>query len=184
MVPDSSAGGLEGSGGFDSDGGATGTGGTASGGSPSGGGSGGLGAGGVGAGGIGAGGFGAGGFGAGGFGAGGFGAGGSGGGGSNDCATLRARVNALLAIAQSCDPDSDESCEGSVDGECCDVVVDDPDSRATKEYLDALDALLKHPSCLQFCPAVLCPVPGPGTCAKLGDSERGRCRADFGVIEP
>jgi len=84
-------------------------------------------------------------------------------------------MRAALEEAQACDPNDDEDavCLGSVPGECCPELVNDPDSEAAQRYLE-LHALAQKLCPPTVCPAVVCLMPKRGHCESLADGA-GRC---------
>lgn len=104
--------------------------------------------------------------------------GGTGGSSGVDCPSARKAMDEALKEAQACNPrddDGDAVCTGFVEGECCPVPVNDPDSEATQHYLEALAIATKLCSPVA-CAAVLCPEPRRASCEPRGKDE-GRCVA-------
>jgi hypothetical protein len=92
-----------------------------------------------------------------------------------DCQHARAALNDALELAQACNPGAEKQCLGFVDGECCPVAVNDPDSEATAQFSAALAKWQK--ACGgAVCLAVLCIEPTVATCGA-----QGRCVAGAGL---
>jgi hypothetical protein len=106
------------------------------------------------------------------------GVGGGGGGSVADCNALEQDVDAKLSAAQVCSllaPQSGD-CKSNVPGKCCAVVIDQPGSDATTDYLAAL-ATFQHAGCVAPCPDSLCDPDPHGTCDAGPSLTSGVCTA-------
>jgi hypothetical protein len=97
---------------------------------------------------------------------------------SADCLELREQLAKAIANAQECEPDADDQCLGFVQGECCPVAVNDPDSAAAKLVTATADKVNKACGAI-ICAAVLCAEPAGASCDSQG-SGSGRCVSGFG----
>jgi hypothetical protein len=84
-----------------------------------------------------------------------------------------------IATAQECEPDADDQCLGFIQGECCPVAVNDPESAAAKAVTATLDKVNKACGGI-ICIAVLCAQPTAASCESQG-SGSGHCVAGFGI---
>ena len=91
----------------------------------------------------------------------------------NDCQQARAALNEALEAAQACNPGAEKQCRGFVQGECCPVAVNDPDSEATAEFT-AARAKWEKTCGGAVCLAVLCIEPTVAACDSQG-SGPGHC---------
>jgi len=97
----------------------------------------------------------------------------------DDCQRARAALNDALELAQACNPGSEKQCRGFVEGECCTVAVNDPDSEATANFSAARAKWLK--ACGgAVCLAVLCSEPTVAACQSQG-SGTGHCVPGFSL---
>jgi hypothetical protein len=97
----------------------------------------------------------------------------------DDCLRARAALNDALESAQACDPGSEKQCLGFVEGECCPVAVNDPDSEATANFSAALAKWQK--ACGgAVCLTALCLEPTVAACQSQGLGA-GRCVAGLSL---
>jgi hypothetical protein len=99
--------------------------------------------------------------------------------GGASCQQARQSTAAALEAAQACEPDAvEQQCLGYVDGDCCAVPVNDPDSEETAAYLSAL-AKMKKLCGATICATILC-VNSTPKCESRG-SGSARCVSRGGL---
>ncbi len=90
-----------------------------------------------------------------------------------DCNALYQQVQSLEAAATACCPTCNVmQCTQQVDGLCCPLTVDNPDSSDVKAYESALKAF-RDANCSTACPAIACATKPSGQCMQSGNN--GSC---------
>jgi hypothetical protein len=88
-------------------------------------------------------------------------------------------MSKALELSQVCEPDATDQCLGPVQGECCPVPVNDPESEATKAFITARDKMSAACGGI-ICAAVLCGTATQATCESQSTGS-GRCVLKIGL---